>query len=546
MSRSPEPNPSVFSRIRRDRPESPRHRPGGKGRRDGGVFNRLRSKRKSVFAHLESRHQSYRSRRTKPVPKKHYHEGTSSRDPFPPHIRYFDIPKKIRMPSNVKTYDESDDPEDHLKFFQAATKVERWKMPTWCHMFNSTLTGSARIKVNSKLHHNDNTRKKRNNKFCEFHGEVRHNTDECMHLKRQIEELIKDRKLSYVIKELKQGSGKDQPKAAKKGEASGKDKDMAILMVQPWQRVARHRITQSFSPNPEISFPTLGEENGVEGPMVIEVEIESHFIHRIYVQGGLVSEILYEHCFNRLCPEVKSQTVSSTAPLIDFSGEIIWPMGQILLLVKIGDAKHLTSAWMNFVVVMSPSSYNWIIGRPKELRGICRRPGNQKAHGTRNNKGHRRNVQDLKRNKYEAKPQEMHLWDARRYVLRIQGKHQGDKEKSLPFFKTLKKYTKKSDFQWTTKAEAAFKQMKILIAELPMLTVPLKKEELIVYLAATREAVIVVLMTERETKQMPIYFAKNISQGNFLADFIVERQEYDLLAAPMEIEEELSNTDHPV
>nr|GEX01897.1 reverse transcriptase domain-containing protein [Tanacetum cinerariifolium] len=41
-------------------------------------------------------------------------------------------------------------------------------------------------------------------------------------------------------------------------------------------------------------------------------------------------------------------------------------------------------------------------------------------------------------------------------------------EKSLPFFKTLKKCTKKSDFQWTVEAEVAFKEMKQLIAELPM------------------------------------------------------------------------------
>ncbi|GJU19222.1 hypothetical protein Tco_1152564 [Tanacetum coccineum] len=49
------------------------------------------------------------------------------------------------MPNNVKTYDGSDDLEDHMKFFQAAANVERWAMPTWCHMFNSTLTGSARV-----------------------------------------------------------------------------------------------------------------------------------------------------------------------------------------------------------------------------------------------------------------------------------------------------------------------------------------------------------------------------------------------------------------
>ncbi|GKD22764.1 putative reverse transcriptase domain-containing protein, partial [Tanacetum coccineum] len=52
-------------------------------------------------------------------------------------------------------------------------------------------------------------------------------------------------------------------------------------------------------------------------------------------------------------------------------------------------------------------------------------------------------------------------------------------EKSLSFFKTLKKCTKKSNFYWTEKAEAAFKQMKQLIAELPTLTIPEEKEELI-------------------------------------------------------------------
>ncbi|GJT09555.1 hypothetical protein Tco_0856597 [Tanacetum coccineum] len=52
-------------------------------------------------------------------------------------------------------------------------------------------------------------------------------------------------------------------------------------------------------------------------------------------------------------------------------------------------------------------------------------------------------------------------------------------EKSLPFFKTLKKCTKKSGFHWSGEAESAFKQMKQLIAKLPMLTAPEEKEELI-------------------------------------------------------------------
>ncbi|GKC55170.1 hypothetical protein Tco_1077915 [Tanacetum coccineum] len=169
--------------------------------------------------------------------------------------------------------------------------------------------------------------KKRNHaKFCEFHGEVGHNTDECMHLRKHIEEMLKAGKLSHLIKELKQNNRKEQPKVTKKGETFGKDNALAILMVQPWERVARQRITQSFSLNPEIFFPPLGEDEGTEGPMIIEAKIGGHCIHLI--------------------------------------GEIIWPIVQIQLLVKIGDEEHSASAWMNFMVVRSPSPYNGIIGRP--------------------------------------------------------------------------------------------------------------------------------------------------------------------------------------
>ncbi|GKC19580.1 reverse transcriptase domain-containing protein [Tanacetum coccineum] len=156
-------------------------------------------------------------------------------------------------------------------------------------------------------------------------------------------------------------------------------------------------------------------------------------------------------------------------------------------------------------------------------------------------------------------------------------------DRSLPFFKTLKKCTKKSDFHWTTKAKEAFKQMKQLIAELLMLTILMEKEELIVYLAATKETVSAVIMTERKAKHMPIYFVSRalrglelnytpmekmilsrlevarrlqkwsielgeyaihyrprvLVKGQILADFIVERLEEDSLDTLMEEEEEL-------
>ncbi|GKD38769.1 hypothetical protein Tco_1258976, partial [Tanacetum coccineum] len=117
---------------------------------------------------------------------------------------------------------------------------------------------------------------KRNaNKFCEFHGEVGHNTNECNHLRKQIEDMLKAGKLSHIIRELKQNSEKEQPK--KKGETSRKE-------------------------------------------MVLD-----------------------------------------TMMLVGFSGEIKWPLGQITLLLKVGDDEHSTSAWMDFMVVRSTSPFNGII-----------------------------------------------------------------------------------------------------------------------------------------------------------------------------------------
>ncbi|GJR22880.1 hypothetical protein Tco_0971407 [Tanacetum coccineum] len=195
-------------------------------------------------------------------------------DHFTPRIRYFDFPK-TRMPSHIKTYDGSEDPEDHLKIFQTATKTERWAMPTWCHMFNSTLLGNQPSNHERKKSFPPSKQQEGNQKqkfkkggfqnqqrlemkqdrftlltktpkeifalekgefkapppmttpvrewnhnqiFCVFHGELGHNTDECMHLKKQIEEMLKAGKLSHLIKEIKQNSGKEQPKATKKGE----------------------------------------------------------------------------------------------------------------------------------------------------------------------------------------------------------------------------------------------------------------------------------------------------------------------------------------
>nr|GEW28530.1 hypothetical protein [Tanacetum cinerariifolium] len=61
----------------------------------------------------------------------------------------------------------------------------------------------------------------------------------------------------------------------------------------------------------------------------------------------------------------KRPNFRATTSLTGFSGETTWPLGQLRLLVTIGDATYSTKAWMNFMVVNSLSPYNGIIGRPR-------------------------------------------------------------------------------------------------------------------------------------------------------------------------------------
>nr|GEZ57231.1 hypothetical protein [Tanacetum cinerariifolium] len=82
-------------------------------------------------------------------------------------------------------------------------------------------------------------------------------------------------------------------------------------------------------------------------------------------------------------------------------------------------------------------------------------------------------------------------------------------EKSLPFFETLKDITKenKDEYRWTESAEKAFQEMKKVIVELPLLlTTPVKEETLYVYIAASMEAVSVILLAERKGIQCPIHY----------------------------------------
>ncbi|GJS78898.1 hypothetical protein Tco_0728779 [Tanacetum coccineum] len=79
-------------------------------------------------------------------------------------------------------------------------------------------------------------------------GHKGHSMDECIHLRRQIEEAVRSGQLSHLVKEIKQeGKRREHAKATKKRETPNKEKATSIFMVQPWQRMTRQKTTQNFS-----------------------------------------------------------------------------------------------------------------------------------------------------------------------------------------------------------------------------------------------------------------------------------------------------------
>ncbi|XP_057808484.1 uncharacterized protein LOC131022962 [Salvia miltiorrhiza] len=83
-------------------------------------------------------------------------------------------------------------------------------------------------------------------------------------------------------------------------------------------------------------------------------------------------------------------------------------------------------------------------------------------------------------------------------------------ERSLPFFKILRKGTK---FQWTAECRTAFDDLKAYLAELPTLTKPIPGEVFYLYIAVGEESISSALIREEGNHQRPIYFVNRVIQG---------------------------------
>ncbi|KAD3642299.1 hypothetical protein E3N88_31523 [Mikania micrantha] len=201
---------------------------------------------------------------------------------------------------------------------------------------------------------------RQSNKFCDFHGDVGHHTNDCFQLKKRIEAAVKSGELAHLVKDIKEK--KDTPNR-QQNDKEKKNKEILMVSVGESPDDRKRRDQEEWMAR-KIKFPAIRPERKSSVPMVINMTVGNAKIHRVYLDGGSASEIMYEHCFNQLDEDIRRTLKTSYTPLIGFAGEKVHPLGEITLGVTMGTEKFNRTEELTFLVIRAPSRYNVIIGRP--------------------------------------------------------------------------------------------------------------------------------------------------------------------------------------
>nr|GEV35372.1 hypothetical protein [Tanacetum cinerariifolium] len=155
-------------------------------------------------------------------------------------------------------------------------------------------------------------------KYCYFHKDHEHETNDCRQLRSQIEEAVESGQLSHLVKgvEKKRAKTSDSQRGEKKQNITTLP-EAPILMISQEEACTRNNISK----NPtfkvrEITFPLVTKGSNSSAPIIIKAKI--------------------------------------------FRREAI---GEFLLEIMIGDAPLSISKHLNFVIVRSNSLYNMLLGR---------------------------------------------------------------------------------------------------------------------------------------------------------------------------------------
>ncbi|KAK1392246.1 hypothetical protein POM88_011302 [Heracleum sosnowskyi] len=217
------------------------------------------------------------------------------------------------------------------------------------------------------------------NKYCDYHRDKGHNTDECFHLKKLIEKMIKDGELTQFVGDLRDKlESMEKQKTIEGGEKyrgevrtiSGGtilNRDSKTARKKYARQVYNlHQTSTAKQPLP-ISFTEDDYEDVIwphEDLLVINPVIGENKIWRVLVDGGSSVNILYHRTYLKMNLGGEQLDPCHEAPLYGFGNYPVPIEGTITLSVQLGKAPYMIKKEAKFYVVRVESPYNGILGRP--------------------------------------------------------------------------------------------------------------------------------------------------------------------------------------
>ena len=127
---------------------------------------------------------------------------------------------------------------------------------------------------------------------------------------------------------------------------------------------------QAVSKLPRLDTAITFSDSGLEGcqhphddPLVIRAVVANKTIHRVLVDNGSSTEIIFASTFDRMgIGREKLEPVNTH--LRGFSREKALPLGSIQLVLTLGDPSCQATTAVKFLIVDAPSAYNMLLGRP--------------------------------------------------------------------------------------------------------------------------------------------------------------------------------------
>ncbi|GKD97386.1 hypothetical protein Tco_1381283 [Tanacetum coccineum] len=120
---------------------------------------------------------------------------------------------------------------------------------------------------------NVGTRKKENlDRYCDYHGEKGHYTNDCYQLKRQLEATLKFGKLGHLVKDVRQRGG---TRGRQHRNNNGKGKMINMVWVRgDSQKCKYQKIKEEDWMNTPITFPPIPPNDVSDEPLIIEAKVE--------------------------------------------------------------------------------------------------------------------------------------------------------------------------------------------------------------------------------------------------------------------------------